>query len=1070
MPRRLLVLYTGEGNENLKGFVVDPELERRLASAGWRVEGRAFGELTAAHFDAAHAVVMIQQPYAVNQPGLENFRRALPLIDAYLRRGGGVVSLFDDRYFTVFEPMNHWLAGYGAQLLHETVEESSADRRGEMDHDPMVRWLVVDAAADHPVTRGLQTLRVPITADGKMAYPLQTDGSWRVLVAGSPTARSVAQWGDGSSSFATAPPLAAAHLTEGDGRLVVISTHSTLSFLHGSHPRWDGGMLLDHGLGQLLTQAIGWVSEAPHQARGELPAAVHRLADDTPFRPVPESDQQPARVWQRGVVVVLESEPEDLAEWTRAAKAGLDWLALVLPDEVMRSGEDHQRWVRRCEEASSSALALVPGGAMRDSFGNRAAFIRPEKWPSTRTNGVINHLARDVLGHPIVLEADRNPWPWETLGGFQGMAVLQYRDGAWGSPLLDDFRQAQAHDWFLTPHVVMYGDDPAVLAEHLERGGAVTYVAAPRAREVPDYLPYLFHNRRDVFVSDGPVIERIVMGGRWLVEDPWEGRYLIWNGVDSRAEFMLNVSLPAGQRGEARVLRNGAVWRRYPLAGERLDRTISIGSDQAAASYWLEIHDDDGLSAISAPTRTRAREHWSHGGGDRMNTYSGLRLPVDAGGHKVHGRSVSSFGGVWFNLGWGDTLDPRPPLDPLHLTPAGREWGPPAGGVGVVRVIPRIRYGGHDEYGRARPRRYGYDLAGEQAAVVRETIDRAERNVDGERVVGPARLFTAEGTYTVMRWRPDGMIAVLVETDVEPVEGIHFEKGVLVRLAEFVAKSDRWMSHLSTGRVGGKGMEVQRQDLADDGPTAARGVSWAAVWPDPLLSLAVYQLGEDAAQVEVRPSTQGPRVAWSVAVPTDRWQSTGPTRFRTMLAFLAGNHPDPEKAFADAAERWQEPSAAEALRLTRGELRRWAGVVDIAADRGVAEGTLTLDESLVPLGVRFGGLARQRPAYLRDLSDDRLVRLDLLDDVGHFTWFGGRAPLRFVAGELVDADRPELRVDPVSLTDRRLTLQLHNPTDAALRVTLRPTAVWPVACDARTLTLAAGEDRTVQFTERPSHD
>ncbi len=1051
--KTLLVLANLEGNENLGGHFVDPTLEKALVAKGWRMELRGLHEVGPGHYAAADAVVYYQQPYAANRAGVATQRAFAPGFVDFLKSGGNTLVLFDDRYFQVFEPVNEWLEPLGAKLVREQLFDSNAANTGVLKVDREIAYVLTrNLNREHPVTRDIEVFAAIKRVGGELTYPLVVDASWTPLVSGEKTARSEDTWARKESSYPSAPVLIATRPV-GKGSLTVSGIHSTGNFLHGSHRRFDGGFFLRNGNAAFLLNWIEWAGSRSVRTTGAMPPKTSEGAALIELKPV--TNQVPRTTWQRGFILDLAERPSSLDAWRAALHGRVDWVAVSVAAEAMPDAEQFAAWRAMCEAASDERLRFYPAGRVRDSFGNAVVVIAPETWPVRRHQRAVNHIAREINGHPVLVDVHRNPWPVENIGGFQGFPLATYRDGVCDFDLTT-FRFLQAEDWFLIPHVVVEGSSPEAVSGLLDRGMYLTHVPAESPARLMEHLPYLFHNPRVAFVSKGPRILRAALAGPGLVEDPWEGEYYLWSGSNDEARYHAVVE-GLGKGAQVRVYRNRLLWRQYPAKAGRWELDLPFQSTEASHSYWMEVWSGAEPVAVSTASRSRPGRHSAHGGGDRMNLYHSMAEPGPDGNLMMRGERVFHHGFYGFNTGWGDTLDLRPPVKARDWTPDGYEWGFPTLGVSRLRLTPHLRLPGGAEFGVAKPRRAGYALSSEEMVILRETVDRKEVTIDGKRGVAPTTHLSAHTTYAIPPWTLDGVSTMLVTTTLRTKRDVTIPPGEPVRWVEVITRSPKSWATLSL-RSGGAWRHLERNGTASH----TGRFEAAALWPDPLQSFALIPQPGATTTFQIRDTRdQGPVLALSTPLAGGDWDENSPITFSYLYAASAGETKDIEAVLEPALALWSPKDTSKLLNLSRGRLRDWFGFPRVAAEgAAVAYRVGTIPERLV-LPVEIDGLNERWPAWL---AGDSWRPLAQLEDKGYATHRPAASGATFRAGSLVTVSEPSIQIDVRRLGDGAVNLWVHNPTARPLRFEIAPVLATG---KPQTLRLNPGEDREVRFKLLP---
>lgn len=1051
--RTLLVIATRTGNENLRRFQMDPSLRAQYEEGGWCVEERGLGEITWSHLQAADAVVLLQTPYVTNVEGTREWEGVYPVLQQWVMQGGGLVVFLDERYFHVMPNLNLLLEPWGLQLLQEAFEDDTPGQVLPLEHSPEMEKLATrNLDKTHPVAEGVDQAWIPIGSDGTCAFPFIASADWDLPVRGDATTRTQARWTDQHRSYETAPPMVAARALGQGGRVVIFPMHSTFHFLHGSSPRWDQGFFLKSGLGQLIENAIDWVAGSSCAPVGNVPPPERN--EESLFAVHPRERQHPVLWWQSGVVIRLSEVPEDVSAWAASLAGHVDWVALAPPAADL-DGAAWLEWVRACDTASSASLRLLPAVHLRDMFENRAILIAPDKWPITRSVQSLNHILHNVGGHMILTDVDTNPWPPCNIGGFHAMGFNPGAPSATQADTWNWFRRLQAADWFLLPQVWFEADTAeagvAWLQQHAER----SCIAASLPDQVRDAMPRLFNNARDGFLSSGPVLELFKLTGASVIEDPWEGVYTLWRGVQDQVVLRIRLHSEHPLR-EVKLFRQGRVWRRYYPEAKAWALDLPLASDHASESFWLEATDAGGGFLLSTTERTRSPTYWSHGGGDRMNTYATVMRPHPEGGMTVRGQAHTNAGGVLFGLGWGEYVDPIGPFSKLD-EPAGRELGPRAGGV-KGHFSPCIEIGAAKEFDVSKPERLGYDVAHEEVAIVRERVQHKAVYSDGVQRCLPAEWLEAETTYVIPRWEHEGALWMYVTMRLTPRQTLRVHDAMRVRLGQWAARDARGFNTLRGEDRNGVQSDIHWPTLDGEKDALGGPLRWSAMWPDPQGAIGVIALDDQcyASQLAANPVAKPmpwqtmlpdeerlkpdvpqhavvpPMLQWQTIMPSEIWEA-GDTR---TFCFASINLP---VAVTDVPQ-WMRAAHrgmtahTERVRVPHGTLESAQGIVQVGCKDRLADVRLTAPEE-GPLIVRFDGLNPYEPAYARRMDTGDWIPLAKDGDGAWLTVPAGADwPVR--AGALVRISPSGIMADVGEWGEKKVILELHNPNEspASIRV------------------------------------
>lgn len=1055
--RTLLILVTLDGNETLQGFFIDPVLKQELETSGWKIEGRGIEEVSRQHFEAADAVVLLQEPYRVNLKGVQALRNLAPELDRYLRGGGGLLVIFDDRYFQVFDPVNELLSPYGASVVREAVVESNAANITHLRNDDKITVVRTrNINGDHPVTRGITSMAFPQSENGKDSYPAVLTREWIPLVRGEATSRSEDIWAANlPSSYPSEPVLIAAREIE-KGKLIYFGAHSSLTFLHGSHSRWDDGYFLKEGMRKFFGQALDWLSKAPGLAKGEIPPLKGNPAATTEIKTVPLDQQKPIDTWKRGVIVLLEQEPASLEPWVSSLAGKLDWVALSLPEKLMPEEKDYSRWKEACRQASRPDFLAIPAATVLDEFQNNGTILYPTSWPIRRKSRLFNSISRELVGHPVLLSPNENPWPVENIGGFQGFPLVEYEGDHIRHLNLDTFRALQSEDWFMTPHVVFKSIEPEALAGVMEQQGYRTLVPSRNLEEVPLHLPFLFHNERNVAVSRGPQIRQAGLVGPGLVDDPWEGLYYLWKGPEDHARYAMDVQ-ELSPEAEVRIYRDRLLWRRYMPGSKEWVHSLEFASTESLHSYWMEVWQGDTLQAISAASRSRNFSYWAHGGGDRMNLYHAVMRESPTGGVMVFGKRLTGYGGFNPNLGWGDTVAVRPAVDGRIAGPAGHEWGIPSGGIDSLRFSPQIQCKNAREFLVSKPRRIGYSMVTEDAAILHETVERKEGKSGNVRTVEPAEFIKAETTYAIPVWEPDGLVTVVVDTTITALQDLDLGKAPSVQLVEFIGRSPGSFGQVTAGNAAGK-----ETTAIATAPTRHNG-NWFLIHPDPLGAVLLATLDERDCSLTTQGSSKGPNVKFAINLDNPVWRKGEVIHVRYAFALLNGEEKDAVEIAGKAVATWR--GNRDVLQLQTGNLQRLAGYAELfTSGTGWISGSIAPGDRVVPLLCKIDGASERLPAY-GQLGSATWTPLGQ-EDASVYLTIPTPASGSFRAGRLLNCSNPEIQVDVKEISARQIELWVHNPTLFRQTGKLEESGLIPCAPESPELSLQPGEEKLLSFARK----
>jgi hypothetical protein len=374
------------------------EVARRLAAAGFALDAAAVPEETplSAERLKRYNVVVIQglgranADLSLNRVNTET----VAALRGFLAAGGGVLVVPSFGQMVTQKPsQDAFLKPLGLTPL---FEEWALDSRTSVTATPWkIPFARTSAIAPSPITEGVRTLWYPVPQNriGGQNHnlPLSHDGSWTVVVQGSPSSftRTGPLQADPPTQpgqYASSVPLVALKQAE-KGRLVYLGI--TPEYLFGANATTTlEGIVLEHGLQgvpsngyRLVENALRWLA-APSLDQGTLGGAAHnRALEENPYR----TRFQASYVWPAtpqfpsiepaypGVIGARSSASggrATAAEWVRRAKArGLAFLVFL--EEFPRlPRESFDRLKAECARLASREFTAIPGFVIDDEIGN----------------------------------------------------------------------------------------------------------------------------------------------------------------------------------------------------------------------------------------------------------------------------------------------------------------------------------------------------------------------------------------------------------------------------------------------------------------------------------------------------------------------------------------------------------------------------------------------------------------------------------------------------------------------------------------------------------------------------
>ena len=140
-------------------FAVDPDYQQRLEDAGVCVSQAYYEQITPELLAAQDLVFLTGFPKTDAPEYAETILRdKAPLLDAFVKNGGGLLVFVDDHYARLFETLNRLLAPYGAEVLCELLYDKNRANAGEWPSSPEIATLLT-RNINHPLAEGIESLR-----------------------------------------------------------------------------------------------------------------------------------------------------------------------------------------------------------------------------------------------------------------------------------------------------------------------------------------------------------------------------------------------------------------------------------------------------------------------------------------------------------------------------------------------------------------------------------------------------------------------------------------------------------------------------------------------------------------------------------------------------------------------------------------------------------------------------------------------------------------------------------------------------------------------------------------------
>ncbi|MBU4212642.1 MAG: hypothetical protein L6437_08665 [Kiritimatiellae bacterium] len=1050
-------------------------------------------------YDSTSNAASSKPPWAVST---EEWKTFCALLDRYLNTGGGVLFYGNSMGTLAPAAVEMFLKPYDANVLFEQV----TDPQQTFTQTSKARWSYgwTTAISPGPLTQGVKTIFYPATKFmyGPTTSPLKLSREWQVLVAGSPTAHSLAPsypsvhnpgFSEGNLGDCTASPPLIACRTVGKGRLAVSGISPYNSFIWYQHlfiediaiKRGDGKTPSD--LWQLQANLARWLA-APSLETGAMGGyraetdttdarVVERTLYNERMKPITWKAPPaaiPRYLWLPGVIgartALTGGGTGTVADWAAAAKAaGLGWL-VILEDFEKLTPQAWTQFKKDCLVVSTADIVVAPGWLIKDIGGNTwMQFGACMEWPAAKildatgkriadTQNALFGIANTVTA-PVGVKA--NPYPAWSYREYNSFSVVTQTGG---ELKLDDalpeylYQQGIADE--VKPLAVALLTAPAQLANpalyrtylpYATVAEARQWMNTPRARAVTGYVS----NGPEVICWEGTRMSRVAPD--WFVPgtERWRLRLAAQSDVD-----LAEVVLYDGTE----------LYARYLPTGKKFDVVLDGLHDQQR-HFIAVITDRQGRRAITSELRTVDTFILQNMCSDRNNTINNSYQwdPLTR-------RIICYSTGSMFEKGntpicSGPTLT----VDPWVYNPPG--WD---GGVAPTLCAFVIRA---DVLDTATPRvgptfnRYSCPLASKHVLIQQQSMDYQFKPFNGKAVtrsmLNGASYYPYQPLENWTAWvREVAPVAVPHDLRIMVIEAkIRFKRDVTIEKSPWLEMG------IHLGWIEGEVAAGQNELFtlhADDGTNiftgdiTKKGFGWTgnvkaggyfAIYPGPLANAAVMML-DDGYKIcaWVNPPTwmrcylgkDGPETTYAAGSEVN-------SRYLVIVTSPDGP-PGLEQIEWVRTSMGITGSPAYRVNATQGTVLGTKFFLDLQAQDGGFTGVISQAKlPLTRLPIRIYGLNPHWSAAVYDRKRRELIPFGFTDGVGYASVDTRRGDSDVYIGSLATCDSPELRLWVVEESPTIVTVIAHNPTDKPITATVNRGAGYErVPAFQKLITVPAG--------------
>lgn len=547
------------------------------------------------------------------------------------------------------EYYNLVLQGFGIKLLPESIwDEAHQFHSAATLAFPSAAYFTTTRLKPHAATRGVERLALPQTYDGAPAVAaVSYSPQWTIVAMGEATAKSYQRGADYKldlqrpGTYATEPPIAAVR-EFGRGRVFCYPLPLPYVSLNFGNPRWPHTVetrgnteakqpSFSH---QLLLGAIGWLAEPSQKLTGfgsrKFPAQADGV--DWPARvqlsAAPQVAAGPVAL-NRGIVGVHSSFSDgqgSVADYARAAAAA--HLQFVVFAEALESltADKWQSLVDQCRQQSEAGeVLLVPGYEYSDvndcrwaTWGKQVIYPRAEMFAADGQrifrDGALSIASN--LPARMLLDYEKLPGDAANLWWFYNVPVWVYDEDRLAADNLQEYLQARDRLYAVTATCFTRIRSPAGVAAAARR--ATWNVDPARHASLASAVDTSLAQWQSwTSTSQGGQDGPQAAWAEWIAAPANDYFYRTRGG--QRARGTLRASAAAGLK-EIRVHdgAHGAV-RRYLCGGAKeFSRTLELVQDRQH-ELVLEAVDTQGRRAIVNALRVFSYQQGFYRCGDNLN-------------------------------------------------------------------------------------------------------------------------------------------------------------------------------------------------------------------------------------------------------------------------------------------------------------------------------------------------------------------------------------------------------------------------------------------------------------------
>ncbi len=623
-------------------YFIDPTYREKIEVSGYHMASCLFKNLTWKILKQFNVVVIIRTPYTSQKIDTQYYESALPLLNRFLKHGGGILALCDAAYGQTIPTLNMLLKPLGAQVLEDNISDHNPTDRFQQKLYRQQWFITTTQIAPSSITQGITEIAVP--GYPYNTHPVVTSNKWKVLITGDKSAYSVNPFTN-KETYKTTPPMFAVRKI-GKGRIAVFPLMSTWSVQAGYFRIWQGIVLNKGHVFKLLKNTYNWLAE-PSLKSGVFggysgPGFSKKQPQPNNYKIYPMIMQKAHLNVYKGIIGVhaaLTGNKNTVPQFCYAArKLGLNYLVFTEPLSQMNAIK-WEKLVSECRQASWGHFVAIPGISYRDTSGFRYIGFDIPTWINhyylntkqnqvTNTSGMLFSLNWPAIAY---VESHKGPNPsllyYHENKFYTDFGLFTYNHNKLIDNSVNRYKVLTEDEYWLRPLTYNKIYSIRQMESAAKNNIYHTYVLAPSIKEVPQAFLKRFAGRpfgNNTFVSNGPIIKDFnLIGNGWTI-DPWE-TYYIWK-PGQKAKLYINVE---SKHKLSNVIIYNGFHKYYNFQPYKRHFKVVLEYPFTNSGYlWMEVKNIAGQKAYSYSLMIRNNTWWSDMCADLQNTLQGGVFPI----------------------------------------------------------------------------------------------------------------------------------------------------------------------------------------------------------------------------------------------------------------------------------------------------------------------------------------------------------------------------------------------------------------------------------------------------------